>query len=609
MTGARSAIAFLLVALFQAQAPPPAPVVATHDNLKPAGRLQDGVLHLSLWAGLGRWQPQGEKGASQDIQAIGEEGAPLSIPSPLIRVPAGTIVQATMRNALSSPLRLTGLCDRPGACEPVTLAPGSSRSVRFSLTTPGTYSYFGMTTAASFFEREGIDSQLGGAIVVDSQGAAQTDRVFVMGLMLEDGGAVPTELTVINGRSWPLTERLRYATGDEVRWRVLNLTNVPHAMHLHGFYFRVESLGDGVRDRSLAPSEQRESVTEQTPPGRVLTMKWIPGRAGNWLFHCHMLVHMMPPDGVSAAAHAHDDAAAGMAGLVLGIHVTGADRVPPESEGPRRQLSLTVEADVRHGAAASYKVGLTNGTNPISRVNDQPVPGPIMLLKRGEPVAVEVVNRLQEPTAIHWHGLELESYSDGVAGFGGTAGNVTPSVPPGGRFTARFTPSRAGTFIYHTHWHNRAQLAAGIYGPIVVLEPGQTYDPSTDHLVVLGYDGRDLPPPNEPIVVNGEFKPRPLVLKAGVPNRVRIINITPDNVAFTVQLLQRFDPMVWTLVSKDGAAIADSGRKAQPARQLVTVGENYDFEIAPLPAGAAPIWMELKRGNGEKLIQWPVTVR
>ena len=36
-------------------------------------------------------------------------------------------------------------------------------------------------------------------------------------------------LTVINGRSWPLTERLRYATGDEVRWRVLNPTNVPHA--------------------------------------------------------------------------------------------------------------------------------------------------------------------------------------------------------------------------------------------------------------------------------------------------------------------------------------------------------------------------------------------
>jgi FtsP/CotA-like multicopper oxidase with cupredoxin domain len=338
-------------------------------------------------------------------------------------------------------------------------------------------------------------------------------------------------------------------------------------------------------------------------------MKWSPERAGNWLFHCHMLVHMMPPDGVGAGAHAHDDAAAGMAGLVLGIHVTGADRVPPESEGPRRQLRFTVEPDVRHGAVPSYRVGLTSGTDPISRVNDQPVPGPIMLLTRGEPVAVEVVNRLQEPTAIHWHGLELESYSDGVAGFGGTAGNVTPSVPPGGRFTARFTPSRAGTFIYHTHWHNRAQLAAGIYGPIVVLEPGQTHDPSTDHLVVLGYDGRDLPAPNEPIVVNGESRPRPLVLKAGVPNRVRIINITPDNVAFTVQLLQRFDPMVWTLVSKDGAVIADSGRKAQPARQLVTVGENYDFEIAPLPAGAAPIWMELKRGSGEMLIQWPVTVR
>jgi len=82
-----------------------------------------------------------------------------------------------------------------------------------------------------------------------------------------------------------------------------------------------------------------------------------------------------------------------------------------------------------------------------------------------------VVNHLQEPTAIHWHGIELDSYSDGVPGFGGTAGSVTPPVAPGGTFTARFTPPRAGTFIYHTHWHNSAQLAGGIYGPLIVLEP------------------------------------------------------------------------------------------------------------------------------------------
>ena len=222
-------------------------------------------------------------------------------------------------------------------------------------------------------------------------------------------------------------------------------------------------------------------------------------------------------------------------------------------------------------------------------------------------MSVDVVNRLKNPTAIHWHGIELESYSDGVPGFGGTSGNVTPPVAAGGTFTARFTPSRAGTFIYHTHWHDSAQLAAGIYGPIVVLEPGQRFDPSVDHLIVLGYDGAYVPPPNEPIVVNGESIPRPLVLQAGVANRLRFINITPDNVAFTVQLLSRFDPHTWTLVGKDGAAVA--GRKAQPSRQLVTVGETYDFEIAPLPANAQNFWMELRRGSGELLAQWRVTVR
>jgi FtsP/CotA-like multicopper oxidase with cupredoxin domain len=47
-------------------------------------------------------------------------------------------------------------------------------------------------------------------------------------------------------------------------------------------------------------------------------------------------------------------------------------------------------------------------------------------------------------TAIHWHGIELDSYFDGVPGWGGTAGSVTPPIAAGQRFTAKFTPPRAG---------------------------------------------------------------------------------------------------------------------------------------------------------------------
>jgi len=591
----------------RAQTPP---VIATHDNLKPAGRMQDGELQLALWAGTGRWYPEGDKKPARSVAAFGEEGAALSIPSPLLRVTAGTAIRATVRNTLSSPLQITGLCDRPGSCGPLTIPAGTSREIRFTLATPGTFHYFGRTEAPSLFDRDGVDSQLGGAIVVDPAGVVPPDRILVMGLLVEDPSTPGIEVTTINGRSWPLTERLEFKTGETVRWRVVNLTNSPHAMHLHGFYFRVDSEGDGVRDTTFPASSGRMAVTEQMPVGRVITMTWVPERPGNWLFHCHMLVHMMPPDEHQVGApgsHPEDPSAAGMAGLVVGVRVTGAAPVGPEPAAAVRKFRLTIDPDTRHESTPSYRVSIAEGARTAVRLNERGVPGPVMVLTRGEPVSVDVVNHLQEPTAIHWHGIELDSYSDGVPGFGGTAGSVTPPVAPGGTFTARFTPPRAGTFIYHTHWHNAAQLAGGIYGPLIVLEPGHTYDPATDHIVVLGLDGANLAPPDEPVVVNGETRPSPLVLKRGVPNRIRFINITPNNVAFTVQLLAQFDPAQWILVAKDGMEIPAAARTPRSARQLVTVGETYDFELTPAVAGS--MWMELRRGSGELLKQWPVTVR
>ncbi|MGH8222566.1 MAG: multicopper oxidase domain-containing protein [Woeseiaceae bacterium] len=584
--------------------------IRTHDNLDPAGRLQDGVLTLALWTGLGEWYPEGKSSRPWTIAAFGEEGKPLTIPSPLIRVPEGTTVHASVRNTLALPLRVYGLCERPGTCEPMTILPGETRELRFALKIAGTFHYTASTSHESPMYRLRDDSQLGGAIVVDAPGADLRHRIFVIGLIKEQQGPSMPEVTVINGRSWPHTERLHYAVGDEVRWRVLNLSSSPHAMHLHGFYFDVESTGDGIQDMVYARAERRRVVTEYMPRGETMTLSWIPERPGNWIFHCHMLMHMMPPDelhGGRDAAHAYDAAAAGMAGLVLGIEVTGDRRSDAVADSARRKLRLIVEPDDRHGTAPAYKVDLVTSP-PAPRVGDRAVPGPVMVLARGEPVAVEIENRLNEPTAIHWHGIELESYDDGVPGYGATAGRVTPPVDPSGTFTARFTPSRAGTFIYHTHWHNAAQLSAGIYGPLVVLEPGQAWDPVTDHLVVLGLDGPNRARPNEPFVVNGDAKPRPLDLKAGVAHRLRIINITSENTGLVVQLLSRLDPIQWTPVGKDGADLPAAQRKVRAARQQVAVGETYDFELAPMQPQPEGLWMELRRSSGEFLFQWPVRV-
>jgi len=585
--------------------------IFTHDNIERSGHLSDGVLSLSLRTGIGEWRPEGESGAARRVAAFGEEGKPLSIPSPLIRVAQGTVVDVTVRNTLALPLQVHGLCDRPGPCEPLTISANEKRQLRFVLRAPGTFHYWASTSDGTPMFRLGEDSQLGGAIVVEGPGADPQDRLFVMGMMKERPGYAVPEFTVINGRSWPYTERLRYAAGQEVRWRVLNLTRTQHAMHLHGFFFKVESKGDGVRDSVYRDEERRLAVTEYMPIDQTMVISWVPERPGNWLFHCHMLQHMMPPDAEHGGHHSPqvaDATAAGMAGLVLGIEVTGAQRNDHVPESARRKLRLVVEPDDRLGATPSYRVDLIT-TPPAPRIGGRDVPGPVMVLTRDQPVAVEIENRLDEPTAIHWHGIELESYDDGVPGFGSTAGRVTPPVEAGASFTARFTPSRAGTFIYHTHWHNPAQLSAGVYGPLVVLEPGRTWDPTTDHLIVVGLDGANLPRPNEPFVVNGEKPPAALVLKAGVAHRLRIINIVTDNTGLAVQLVSQYDPIQWTPIGKDGSDLPPLQRTARSARQQVAVGETYDFELAPMKAQASGLWLELRRTSGEFLFQWPVIIQ
>jgi hypothetical protein len=96
-------------------------------------------------------------------------------------------------------------------------------------------------------------------------------------------------------------------------------------MHLHGAYFRVTSSGDNRADLPRAAGEQNEVVTQRIPSTSTMTMSWVPLHAGNWLFHCHLLFHVMPENRIPEPQWYDDYASLGhdehMAGLVLGIHV------------------------------------------------------------------------------------------------------------------------------------------------------------------------------------------------------------------------------------------------------------------------------------------------
>ena len=627
--------ALVLAWTASAAAEPPNQAISVNDNRHPAGALREGTLAVRIYADRGDWRPEEADGPTLSVAAFGEEGGAPSIPGPLLRVPTGANVVVQVRNSLADPLDIHGLVTRPADTDAViSIAPGETREIRFAAGTPGTYHYWATTRGATLNTRRNVDSQLGGAFVVDPPGAVPADRVFVM-TEWDDSRLRVDEIVnadvrrvfAINGRSWPHTERLDERIGRDARWHFVNLTQVGHPMHLHGFYFSVRGVGTGLRHTVYAPSQYRHAVTETMAVGATMQMAWKPERAGNWLLHCHLISHVTPalrfwadkpqPPGHDHGAHGGHDIMTGMAGLVMGIRVTGNGEAVARTSStvPARQLTLAMHRRPGHWRPEdAYAFALAaSGQRP-----DPPqatVPGPVLVLKRNEPVEITLVNELPEATAIHWHGIELESYYDGVPGWGTNGVSTTPPIGSGERFLVRFTPPRAGTFIYHTHSHDTRQLASGLYGAIVVLDAEQTFDPERDHVLVIGMEGdKDTQQYDRfPVVINGR-RDTVLTLKAGVPNRLRFVNITTNFGGLTVSLTANTNqPLVWTPVAKDGADLPAGQQQMRPAvRQQVSVGETFDFVVDPPPPAAnplaAPAWLDLKRGGGEWVQQVRVRV-
>lgn len=560
-----------------------APRIQANDNTRPAGRSAGGVVTLRLVAREGRWYPEAADGPSIVVQALAEEAGPPVIPGPLLRVRAGTRVRVVVRNALPDTLVMRGLHDHPAAdAAPVAIAPGASREIRFRAGEPGTYFYWATTTEAPDDDREGRDSQLAGAFIVDpAAGPARADRVFVMGAFsepLDTAQGLWREALVINGRSWPHTERLAAAQGDTLEWRIINANDRPHPMHLHGFYYEVLSLGDARRDTAYAPGARPQVVTQVMRRWTTMRVAFVPHTPGTWIFHCHILFHIESggldprPGGASPHLHGMDD----MRGLVLGLDVRRTAPARAVAAAPRR-LRVLVQARPRvYGDSAGYGFVVQDDAEPAG--DSIMIPGAPLVLVRGEPVAITVVNRLPEATSVHWHGIELESFFDGVAGISGMPGRAAPMIAPGDSFVAHMTPPRAGTFIYHTHLNDIAQIARGLYGPIIVLEPGETFDPATDHVWLYS----QTPALDAgPVLLNGRDSGHaPLMLRAGVPNRIRIVGM-PAAMIVVATLVRGDSVVTWRALAKDGANLPPAAATPRPASQQVAVGETYDFVLVP----------------------------
>ena len=85
-------------------------------------------------------------------------------------------------------------------------------------------------------------------------------------------------------------------------------------------------------------------------------------------------------------------------------------------------------------------------------------PGPTIEVVEGDRVRIFVTNKLPEHTSVHWHGQRLPNGMDGVTGL------TQPGIAPGKTFVYEFEAKRPGTFMYHPHADEMAQMAMGMMG-------------------------------------------------------------------------------------------------------------------------------------------------
>ena len=94
-------------------------------------------------------------------------------------------------------------------------------------------------------------------------------------------------------------------------------------------------------------------------------------------------------------------------------------------------------------------------------------PGPVLRVRQGNELRVQLQNGIHQPTTLHWHGIRIANAMDGVPGL------TQEAVEPGKTFDYRFTCPDAGMFWYHPHSFSSEQVARGLHDhhPGAVLHP------------------------------------------------------------------------------------------------------------------------------------------
>ncbi len=138
-----------------------------------------------------------------------------------------------------------------------------------------------------------------------------------------------------------------------------------------------------------------------------------------------------------------------------------------EEEKPIREYTLTIEKQTVNFTGKDVMGMTVNGS----------IPGPTLAFTEGEQAVIHVINKMDVETSVHWHGLLLPNFQDGVPYL------TTPPIQPGTTFTYNFPIKQSGTYWYHSH--TMLQEQSGVFGSIVIQPKKKTLDYDKELVLML----------------------------------------------------------------------------------------------------------------------------
>ena len=270
----------------------------------------------------------------------------------------------------------------------------------------------------------------------------------------------------------------------------------------------------------------------------------------------------------------------------------GAHGMPMPSHGAQHNGGADVTL---HIAPVALEIAPSHFVSTIAYNGTSP--GPVLRLREGKPVTIDVLNETDAAELVHWHGLFVAPEIDGAEEEG------TPVIPPGARRRYQFTPRPAGTRWYHSHAMAAGDLHRGSYtGQYGFLMIDSGADPGHyDREVFLAL--RDWEPfyTDQPVDMDEQQARGPQ------PEKPAVLDSRPNGLEVTTQLFSINDKALGAgepLRVRTGMRVLFHLLNASAVENRTLALPGHEFQVLALDGNAVPVSRPasvLTLGPGERI--------